>query len=90
MSEVVASGETRGKRKTQIGLVVKSSGNKTISVEVHEKVQHPKFKKFVSKKFKFLAHDEKNESQLGDVVKIMETRPYSKLKRWRLVQIIKH
>lgn len=88
MSEVAT--KTRGMRKVQIGLVIGKSGEKTIKVVVSTKVKHPLIKKFVTKKFKFLVHDDKNEAQVGDKVKVMETKPLSKQKRWRLIEIVKH
>ncbi|WP_409966037.1 30S ribosomal protein S17 [Mycovorax composti] len=75
-------------RKTRIGVVTSNKMEKTITVAVERKVKHPIYGKFVKKTTKFHAHDEKNECSIGDVVKIMETRPLSKLKRWRLVEII--
>lgn len=83
MSEVV-----RKQRKTRIGLVTSDKMQKTITVTVERKLQHPKYGKFVKRSKKFHAHDEKNEAQIGDTVKIMETRPLSKTKTWRLVEII--
>ncbi|PCJ56066.1 MAG: 30S ribosomal protein S17 [Planctomycetota bacterium] len=88
MSEVAV--KTRGMRKIQIGLVISQSGDKTVRVVVSTKVKHPLIKKFVTKKFKFMVHDEKNEAKIGDTVKVMETRPLSKQKRWRLLEIVKH
>ncbi|RME17277.1 MAG: 30S ribosomal protein S17 [Bacteroidetes bacterium] len=79
---------TRKTRKTRIGVVTSNKMNKTIVVSITRKVKHPIYEKFVNKTTKFYAHDEKNECQIGDIVKIMETRPLSKLKRWRLVEII--
>lgn len=78
----------RGSRKEIIGKVVRNKMDKSIVVTVERKVMHPKYGKFVKKTSKFFAHDEKNECTIGDVVQIMETRPMSKLKRWRLVQIV--
>ncbi|MEE6186542.1 30S ribosomal protein S17 [Niabella digestorum] len=75
-------------RKTRIGVVTSNKMEKTITVAVERKVKHPIYGKFVKKTTKFHAHDEKNECSIGDVVKIMETRPLSKLKRWRLVEIV--
>ncbi len=80
--------ETRKTRKTRIGIVTSNKMNKTIVVSITRKVKHPIYGKFVNKTTKFYAHDEKNESNIGDTVKIMETRPLSKLKRWRLVEIV--
>ena len=79
---------TRNLRKTRIGVVTSNKMTKTITVEVERKVKHPIYGKFVKKTTKFHAHDEKNEASIGDVVRIMETRPLSKTKRWRLVEIV--
>jgi small subunit ribosomal protein S17 len=76
-------------RKTQMGLVVSNKMDKTVVVQVERKFIHPKFKKVVKSTRKFSAHDEKNECCPGDFVSIRETRPLSKTKRWRLVEIIK-
>ena len=78
----------RNLRKERIGLVVSNKMEKSIVVLVERKVKHPKYGKFVKKSTKFMAHDEKNESNIGDTVRIMETRPLSKNKCWRLVEII--
>ena len=78
----------RNLRKTRIGLVTSNKMNKTITVAVERKVKHPIYGKFVKKTSKFHAHDENDACTIGDVVKIMETRPLSKTKRWRLVEII--
>ena len=80
--------ETRNLRKTRIGLVSSDKMDKTITVTVKYKEKHPIYGKFVNKTKKYHAHDEKNEAQVGDCVLLMETRPLSKLKRWRLVEII--
>lgn len=80
--------ETRNLRKERIGKVVSSKMDKGITVAVQRKVKHPIYGKFIGKTTKFMAHDEKNECGEGDTVKIMETRPLSKNKRWRLVEII--
>lgn len=80
--------ETRKTRKTRIGKVSSNKMDKTIVVSITTKVKHPIYGKFVNKTTKFYAHDEKNECGIGDLVKIMETRPLSKLKRWRVVEII--
>lgn len=80
--------EVRNLRKERIGKVVSNKMDKTITVEVLRKVKHPIYGKFMSKSKKFAAHDEKNDCGEGDTVKIMETRPLSKNKRWRLVEII--
>lgn len=78
----------RNLRKTRTGVVRSSKMDKSITVSVERKVKHPIYGKFVKKTTKFHAHDEKNECGVGDVVKIMETRPLSKTKRWRLVEIV--
>ncbi|MCU7694410.1 30S ribosomal protein S17 [Haoranjiania flava] len=78
----------RNLRKTRIGVVSSDKMAKTITVGVLRKVKHPIYGKFVKKTTKFHAHDEKEEAGVGDVVKIMETRPLSKTKRWRLVEIV--
>lgn len=78
----------RNLRKTRIGKVTSDKMDKTITVAYEIKVKHPLYKKFFKKTTKFKAHDEKNECKIGDTVKIMETRPLSKDKRWRLVEII--
>jgi small subunit ribosomal protein S17 len=72
----------------KVGLVVSRSGNKTIVVEVTRRVQHPLYKRYINKTKKFYAHDEQNECQAGDHVRIVETRRLSALKRWRLVEIV--
>lgn len=78
----------RGLRKTRIGLVVSNKMNKTITVTIERKVPHPIYKKYYKKTTKLFAHDEKGECNMGDRVKIMETRPLSARKRWRLIEII--
>ena len=78
----------RNLRKERIGLAVSNKMEKSIVVLVERKVKHPKYGKFVKKSTKFMAHDEKNECNIGDTVRIMETRPLSKNKCWRLVEII--
>jgi small subunit ribosomal protein S17 len=80
--------ETRNLRKERVGTVTSNSMNKSITVEVQRKVKHPIYGKFIGKRTKFMAHDEKNECGVGDMVRIMETRPLSKNKCWRLVEII--
>jgi len=78
----------RNLRKTKLGVVSSNKMDKTITVSVERKVKHPLYGKFVKKSTKFHAHDEKNECSIGDTVKIMESRPLSKLKRWRLVEVV--
>ena len=79
---------TRGNRKRVIGTVVSDKNEKTRVVEVVEHNMHPLYKKFIKRSTKYHMHDEKNESRLGDRVQIIETRPLSKLKRWRLVNVV--
>lgn len=78
----------RNERKVRVGKVVSNKMDKTIVVAIEELIQHKLYKKSVKRTVKFKAHDENNESQVGDKVSIMETRPLSKEKRWRLVQIV--
>ena len=85
MSEI-----TRAFRKTRVGQVVSDKMDKTIVVAVQDSVQHPLYKKIVKRTYKLKAHDEKNECGIGDTVKVMECRPLSKDKRWRLVEIIEN
>ena len=80
--------EERNLRKTRIGKVVSDKMDKTIVVAVEDRVKHPLYGKIVYRTYKLKAHDENNECQIGDRVKVMETRPLSKDKRWRLVEII--
>lgn len=78
----------RNARKSIVGIVVSDKMDKTITVSVERRKKHPKYGKFVKSTSKFSAHDEKNECGMNDVVRIMETRPLSKNKRWRLVEIV--
>ncbi len=80
--------ETRNLRKERVGTVLSNSMDKSITVAVQRKVKHAMYGKFIGKTTKFMAHDEKNECGIGDTVKIMETRPLSKNKCWRLVEVI--
>jgi len=80
--------EQRGNKKIRTGLVVSDKMDKTIIVKVERYVKHPVFKKIVRRSNRFKVHDEKNESSVGDKVKIVETRPLSKEKRWRLMEIV--
>ena len=80
--------ETRNLRKTRTGVVVSDKMDKTIVIATKFKEMHPIYGKFVQKTKKYHVHDEKNEANVGDTVQIMETRPLSKTKRWRLVQIV--
>ena len=79
---------TRARRKTRVGEVISDSMNKTIVVRTIARVPHAKFGKIVKQIRKFYAHDEENKAKAGDTVRIMETRPLSKLKRWRLVEVL--
>jgi 30S ribosomal protein S17 len=78
----------RNLRKTRIGKVVSDKMDKTIVVTIESRVKHPLYKKIVKKTYKLKAHDEQNECGIGDTVKVMETRPLSKDKRWRLVEVL--
>ena len=78
----------RGSRKERVGEVISSKMNKTVVVRVERRFPHPRFKKVVTSYKKFYVHDEKNEAKPGDKVRIEETRPLSKLKRWRLLQVV--
>jgi small subunit ribosomal protein S17 len=82
--------ETRALRKTRVGEVISDKMDKTVVVKAITRVPHPKFGKIVKQVKKFHVHDEKNEAKVGDRVSIMETRPLSRLKRWRLVEVIRH
>ena len=79
---------TRSTRRERVGVVVSNSMEKSIVITVKQKIKHPIYGKFVNKTSKFMAHDEENTCNVGDTVKISETRPLSKSKRWRLVEII--
>jgi len=78
----------RNLRKSRTGVVSSNKMNKTITVVVERKIMHPKYGKYLKKSTKFHAHDEKNECSIGDTVRIEETRPLSKTKRWRLVEVV--
>jgi len=80
--------ETRTRRKERVGVVTSNKMDKSIVIKVLRRVKHPKYGKFVKKSSKFMAHDESNDCNIGDTVRIMETRPLSKNKCWRLVEII--
>jgi small subunit ribosomal protein S17 len=89
MKEAAASmSEQRGLRKTRVGKVVSDKMDKTIVVEIQERVRHPLYGKIMNQTSKLKAHDENNECGIGDTVRVMETRPLSKSKNWRLVEII--
>ena len=78
----------RNLRKERVGIVTSDKMNKSITVTVERRVMHPKYGKFVKRSSKFMAHDEKGEAHIGDTVRIMETRPISKNKRWRLIEVV--
>ncbi len=80
--------EKRSARKVREGVVVSNKMEKTAVVAVVERVRHPKYAKFVLRTKKLYAHDDANDAQIGDRVRVMETRPYSKLKRWRVVEVL--
>lgn len=80
--------EERNLRKTRVGKVLSDKMDKTIVVAIDDRVRHPLYKKIVNKTYKLKAHDENNECNIGDTVRVMETRPLSKDKRWRLVEIV--
>ena len=80
--------EERNLRKTRVGVVVSDKMDKTIVVAIEDSVQHALYKKTIKRTYKLKAHDENNECGIGDTVKVMETRPLSKDKRWRLVEIV--
>ena len=87
-AETTTSTAPRGNRKERVGEVIASKMAKTIVVRVERRFPHPRFKKVVTGYKKFYAHDEKAEAKVGDTVRIEETRPISKLKRWRLVEVV--
>ena len=80
--------EIRNQRKVRQGIVVSDANDKTIVVQIHERKAHPIYKKMMTTTKKFYVHDEENTAGVGDTVRIMETRPYSKMKRWRLMEIV--
>ena len=88
-TDEAAGQDRRPTRKTRTGQVISSSMNKTIVVRSVTRVPHPKFGKIVKQMKKFYAHDEENKAKMGDTVRIMETRPLSKLKRWRVVEVMR-
>jgi small subunit ribosomal protein S17 len=87
-NDEAVTAESRNRRKTRVGTVVSDKTNKTVTVMVERRFPHPLYGKGVRRTKKYHAHDEKNEFQAGDVVKIMETRPLSKTKRWRVIELI--
>jgi small subunit ribosomal protein S17 len=78
----------RGRRRVEIGVVTRDKMNKTRRVEIPRLVKHPRYSKYIKRRTICYVHDEKNESRLGDTVEIMETRPLSKLKNWRLIRVV--
>ena len=88
MAEATKTNEAQGHRKQRVGEVVSNKMTKTIVVRVERRYPHPQYKKIVTSYKKFYAHDEKAEAKIGDTVRIEETRPLSKLKRWRLVEVV--
>lgn len=84
----MADSETRSRRKVRVGVVVSDARDKTITVEVPNLTAHPRYDKVVRHSSKFHVHDETNDAHVGDTVEIMETRPVSKQKRWRLIEIV--
>ena len=90
MSEQTETTKKPGLRKTRVGVVTSTKMDKTIVVEYVARVPHPKFKKIVKKSRKFYAHDENSTAKVGDKVRIVETRPLSKLKCWELVEVLTH
>ena len=91
MTEIAENAEksvSRASRKTRVGLVVSDKMEKTVVVSIERRVQHPVYGKMVRRTKRFKAHDERNEAKTGDTVRIMETRPMSKDKRWRVVEIV--
>ncbi|MBZ0268405.1 30S ribosomal protein S17 [bacterium] len=80
---------TRGIRKTRTGEVVKNGADKTIVVAIRSRVKHPLYGKIINRTMNIMAHDEKNECEVGDVVRVMETRPMSKRKRWRYTETVR-
>lgn len=81
--------EGRGRRKVRIGVVVSDKMDKTRVVQVETLALHTRYKKYIKRRKKYYVHDEQNETKIGDVVRIMETRPLSKTKRWRIVEIVR-
>jgi len=85
---MMVESQTRGRRKVRTGVVVSDKRDKTVTVEVINMVTHPRYDKVMRRRTRFHAHDENNEARVGDTVRIMETRPLSKQKRWRVVEIV--
>lgn len=89
-AEPESRSQSRGLRKQRVGIVTSTGMDKTIVVEFIARVPHPRFKKIIKRSKKFYAHDEKGEAAIGDKVRIEETRPLSKIKRWRLTEVLTH
>ena len=87
-TDIAADEAARNNRKLRDGVVVSNKMDKTIVISIVERVRHPKYAKFIARTKKLYAHDETNDAQVGDRVRVMETRPLSKQKRWRLVEIL--
>jgi len=88
VSERSSSTEERGRRKVRTGVVVSDATDKTVLVRIERQIRHPLYKKTVRRSAKLAAHDERNEAHVGDTVRLVETRPLSKTKRWRVVEIV--
>jgi len=88
VSERSSSTEERGRRKVRTGVVVSDATDKTVLVRMERQIRHPLYKKTVRRSAKLAAHDERNEAHVGDTVRLVETRPLSKTKRWRVVEIV--
>ncbi len=88
MTEATTTEVVRQNRKVRDGIVVSNKMDKTIVISIVERVRHPKYAKFVQRTKKLYAHDEANDAKIGDRVRVMETRPMSKQKRWRLVEVL--
>ena len=84
----MSDNQTRNRRKVRVGVVVSDGRDKTVTVEVPEQAKHPRYDKIVRRSAKFHAHDETNDARVGDTVRIVETRPMSRQKRWRVVEIV--
>ena len=87
-SDSPSSAVERNDRKVMQGMVTSNKMSKTLVIQIDRKVKHPMYEKFVSRRTKLYAHDEKGEAKVGDIVEVVQTRPLSKLKRWRLVRIV--
>ena len=88
MSDEQTANEERSRRKVRTGVVVSDEMDKTVLVRIDRKVRHPRYKKIVNRSSRLAAHDETNDAHVGDTVRLMETRPLSKSKRWRVVEIV--